>query len=145
MLSENWEFRERNFLVLYRRFSSVVLFFSYAPLSVKFFGDKIFKTKFSGAKFLEKKNYSCRENFFVLLSFRKKFLFRKKSARSKVVLWKNALLFGYETLPSLVVIEDTDLRDAAEWGALNRKSRLLRFARIRNLLRGGMNRCIIKV
>ena len=54
-------------------------------------------------------------------------------------------LRGEETLPSLIIIEDADLRDATEWGALNRKSRLLCFARICNLLRGGMNSLFIEI
>ena len=70
------------------------------------------------------------------------------SSSSARVLAKNfcsSLFFRNKTLPSLVIIENSDFCDAAEWGALNRKSRLLRFARIRNLLRHGMNGCIIEV
>ena len=67
------------------------------------------------------------------------------SVNSTTVLWKSALLFWHKTLPSLVIIEDADFRNAAEWGALNRKSRLLVFACIRNLLRCGMNRCVVEV
>ena len=83
--------------------------------------------------------------FFCLMNFTKNFCSVKKEAQVPKGFFRTSLFLRNKTLPSLIIIENADLRDATEWGALNCKSRLLRFARICNLLRGGMNSLFIEI
>ena len=110
-VSENGEFRERFFLMTYMQFSGRCLF-----SLLRFF----FLWKFSGTDFLVvvKTPSSAR-------AFAKNFCFVKKEAQVSEGIFRTSLFFRNKTLPSLVIIENSDFCDAAEWGALNRKSRLL--------------------
>ena len=123
------------------RIENFVREFSLCPIcnsqSVAFsftFFYEIFKNGFPGH----------REDFF-LTDFTKKFCSVKKKRKFQKDFFRTSLFLRNKTLPSLVIIENADLRDATEWGALNRKSWLLRFARICNLLRGGKNSLFIEI
>ena len=114
----------------YMQFSERCFFFA----SALSFSMKNFKNGFPGH----------REDF--LDDLYEEILFReKRSESSKLFFSEHHLFLRDKTLPSLVIIENADLRDATEWGALNRKSRLLCFARICNLLRGGKNSLFIEI
>ena len=113
----------------YTQFSERCFFFFYA------FTMKISRNIFPGH----------REDFFCLTNFSKNFCSVKKEAQVPKGFFRTSLFLRNKTLPSLIIIENADLRDATEWGALNRKSRLLWFARICNLLRSGMNCLFIEI
>ena len=124
---ENWEFRERFFFVPIYAILRALLFLLR------------FSMKFSRTDFLViVKIFSWR-------TLRRNFVPWKRSASFKRIFFRTSLFLRNKTLPSLVIIENADLRDATEWGALNRKSRLLCFARICNLLRGGKNSLFIEI
>lgn len=108
--------------------------------SVAFFSSTLLLWKFYGTDFP-----GHRERFFGLMNFTKSFCSVKKETQVPKGFFRTSLFLRNKTLPSLIIIEDADLRDATEWGALNRKSRLLCFARICNLLRGGMNSLFIEI
>lgn len=123
---ENWEFRERIFFVPNMQFSERCFFFY------------VFLWNFQ-----ERISWSSWR--FFLTDFTKKFCSVKKKRKFQKFFFRTSLFLRNKTLPSLVIIENADLRDATEWGALNRKSWLLCFARICNLLRGGKNSLFIEI
>ena len=127
---ENWEFRERFFFVPIYAILRALLFFCFCAF-------------FFYEKFQERISWSSWR--FFLTIFMKKFCFVKKKRKFQKFFFRTSLFLRNKTLPSLVIIENTDLRDATEWGALNRKSWLLCFARICNLLRGGKNSLFIEI
>lgn len=128
---ENWEFRERFFFMPIYAILRALFFF----LLLRF----LFLWKISRTDFLVIVKIFLDDLY-------EEILFREKRSESSKLFFSEPHLFLRDkTLPSLVIIENADLRDATEWGALNRKSRLLRFARICNLLRGGMNSLIIEI
>lgn len=127
---ENWEFRERFFFVPIYAILRALLFFA----SALSFSMKNFKNGFPG----HREDFSWR-------SLWRNFVPWKKKRKFQTIFSEPHLFLRDKTLPSLVIIENADLRDATEWGALNRKSRLLRFARICNLLRGGKNSLFIEI
>ena len=127
---ENWEFRERFFFMPIYAILRALLFFCFCAF---FFYEK-FQERISWSSW----RFSWRSY--------EEILFReKRSESSKLFFSEHHLFLRDKTLPSLVIIENADLRDATEWGALNRKSRLLCFARICNLLRGGKNSLFIEI
>ena len=129
---ENWEFRERFFFVpIYAILRALFFFASALSFSMNFLGNR----------------FPCHPSWRLFLFDRlyEEILFREKEAQVPKVFFRTSLFLRNKTLPSLVIIENADLRDATEWGALNRKSWLLRFARICNLLRGGKNSLFIEI
>ena len=127
---ENWEFRERFFFMpiyaILRALSFLLLRF-------------LFLWKISRTDFLVIVKIFLDDLY-------EEILFREKEAKVPNYFFSEPHLFLRDkTLPSLIVIENADLRDATEWGALNRKSWLLCFARICNLLRGGKNSLFIEI
>ena len=129
---ENWEFRERIFFMPIYAILRALSFFSSTFFSMNFLGNR----------------FPCHPSWRLFLFDRlyEEILFReKRSASFKRIFFRTSLFLRNKTLPSLVIIENTDLRDATEWGALNRKSWLLRFARICNLLRSGKNSLFIEI
>ena len=127
---ENWEFRERFFFMPIYAILRALLF-----LLLRFlFLWKISRTEISWSSW----RFSWR-------SLWRNFVPWKKKRKFQTIFSEPHLFLRDKTLPSLVIIENADLRDATEWGALNRKSRLLCFARICNLLRGRKNSLFIEI